>query len=121
MRFLIDADLPRDIAGLLASYGHVGIDARAVGLRKADDPEIAAYARDNSLALLTGDWGFSDIRVYPPGQYHGIVVVGLPADSTVGIIISVIRVLLNLPDLVALLPGRLAIVEKNRVRLRPPP
>ena len=28
MRFLIDADLPRDSAAVLVSYGHVEIDVR---------------------------------------------------------------------------------------------
>ena len=121
MRFLIDADLPRDIVGLIATYAHVGIDARDVGLRHAEDSEIAAYALQDRLCILTGDWGFSDIRVYPPSQYNGIVVVGLPVHATKSTIELAIRGLLDRPDIIALLPGRLAIVEKNRMRLRPPP
>jgi predicted nuclease of predicted toxin-antitoxin system len=121
MRFLIDADLPRDTAALLASYGHVGIDVRDIGLGRAVDPDIAAHARTGGLCIVTADWGFSDIRVYPPQLYSGIVVLGLPPMATGPVILEVFRVLLDRPDLVALLPGRLAIVEKNRVRLRPPP
>jgi predicted nuclease of predicted toxin-antitoxin system len=121
MRFLIDADLPRDTATLISSFGHVGIDARDIGMRHAEDPEIAAYAMQNRLCLLTGDWGFSDIRIYPPERYAGIVVIGLPAHSTGRMILRALQFLLDHPDLIALLPGRLAIVEKNRVRLRPPP
>jgi len=68
MRFVIDADLPRDVVARLASYGHVGIDVRDIGMRRAEDPEIAAYALKNGLCLLTGDWGFSDIRIYPPDR-----------------------------------------------------
>ncbi|HEX4793452.1 MAG TPA: DUF5615 family PIN-like protein [Humisphaera sp.] len=120
MRFLIDADLPRDTAILLASFGHVAFDVRDVGMRHAQDPEIAAYALQNQLCILTGDWGFSDVRVYPPEQYFGIVVIGLPARATGPTILGAIRRFLERPDLVALLPHRLAIVEKNRVRLRPP-
>lgn len=121
MRFLIDADLPRDVAALLASHGHVGIDVRDAGMRRAKDPEIAAYAIQNGLCIVTGDWGFSDIRVYPPERYAGIVVLGLPAHSTGIMILQSLRFLLENPNLVALIPGRLAIIEKNRVRLRPPP
>jgi hypothetical protein len=121
MRFLIDADLPRDIGTLLASYGHVGIDIRDVGLGRAKDPHVASYAMENGLCIVTGDWGFSDIRVYPPDQHAGIVVIGLPAHATRPAILRTFAFLLDRPDLVALLPGRLAIVEKNRIRLRPPP
>ena len=121
MRFLIDADLPRDTAGLLASYGHVGIDVRDIGMRHAEDAEVAAYAVQNALCILTGDWGFSDIRIYPPQRYVGIVVIGLRADATGPAILRTLRPLLERPDLIALLPGRLAIVESHRLRLRPPP
>jgi predicted nuclease of predicted toxin-antitoxin system len=121
MRFLIDADLPRETASLLASYGHVGIDIRDIGMRRADDSEVAAYALKNGLCLVTGDWGFSDIRIYPPERYSGIVVIGLPAHSTGKLMLSILRSLLDAAELVAMLPGRLAIIEKNRLRLRPPP
>jgi hypothetical protein len=121
MRFLVDADLPRDSNALLASYGHVGIDVRDIGMRKARDHEIAAYALQNSLCIATGDWGFSDVRTYPPERYAGIVVIGVPAHATRPAILRTFALLLDRPDLVALLPGRLAIVEKNRIRLRPPP
>jgi predicted nuclease of predicted toxin-antitoxin system len=121
MRFLIDADLPRDTAALLASYGHVGIDVRDIGMRQSKDSEIAEYALRQGLCILTGDWGFSDIRIYPPPNYAGIVVIGLPVHSTGAMILGTLRLLLEDANLISLLPRRLAIVEKNRVRLRPPP
>src|SRR5437867_269726 len=121
MRFLIDADLPRDTAALLVSYGHVAIDVRDIGMRRAEDSEIANYAKQNGLCILTGDWVFSDVRVYPPQDYAGIVVLGLPARATGSQLLQVLRVLLERPDVISLLPGRLAIVESNRVRLRPRP
>ena len=66
MRFLIDADLPRRTAGLLKTYGHEPVDVRDVGLGGASDEQVAAYARANRMCLLTGDFGFADIRNYPP-------------------------------------------------------
>jgi predicted nucleic acid-binding protein len=121
MRFLVDADLPRDTAALLEEYGHVGIDVRDIRLRSADDSVIANYALANQLCILTADWGFSDIRVFPPDRFAGIVVLGLPARATGAATLDLLRVLLDRPDLIDLLYGRLAIVEIHRVRLRPPP
>lgn len=120
MRFLIDADLPRDTVGLLASYGHVAIDARDVGLRTAPDPDVARYAREHDLILVTADWGFGDVRVYPPGTSPGIVVLGLPDRATGREILRVLRTLLDDAQAVAKLPGRLAVVERGRIRFRPP-
>jgi predicted nuclease of predicted toxin-antitoxin system len=119
MRFLIDADLPRSTQQLLESYGHVAIDVRDIGLGRAKDDEIARYAQSNGFCLITGDWGFSDIRHYSPQQHAGIVVVGVSDGATPPQIMAVIRSLLERDDLVVKLPGRLAIVEKGRVRLRP--
>jgi len=82
MDFLVDADLPRNTAALLISYSHGAVDVRDVGMRHAKDPEIAAYALRERLCLLSADWGFSDIRHFPPEQYHGIVVLGLPVHAT---------------------------------------
>ncbi len=120
MRFLIDADLPRATSVLLASYGQGAADVRDLGMGRAKDPDIARYARQENMCLLSADWGFSDIRRFPPEQYHGIVVLGLPPDATGNETLSVLRVLLERPDIVERLPGRLAVVEKARIRLRPP-
>jgi len=90
MQFLIDADLPRSTKALLESYGHIAIDLRDIGMRRAKDSQIAQHAQANGLCLLTGDWGFSDIRIFPPEQYAGIVIVGAP-HATASQILSIIR------------------------------
>lgn len=90
-------------------------------MSRATDPEIARYARDNRLCILTGDWGFADIRAYRPGDYYGIIVVGVPDLATPVEIFEVLESLLDRPDLVSLLAGRLAIVERHKIRLRPSP
>ena len=86
---------------------------------RADDPDIAAHARSNQLCLLTEDWGFADIRVYPPANYHGIVVIET-VDGGVDEKLAAFRNLLERPEIVAALPGRLAIVRPTSTRLRPP-
>jgi hypothetical protein len=75
VRFLIDADPPRSTKALLEKFGHEAIDVRDIGLRSAKDPVIARYAQDHHACLLTGDFGFADIRNYPPESYYGIVVL----------------------------------------------
>jgi predicted nuclease of predicted toxin-antitoxin system len=88
-------------------------------MQAAGDPEIAAYAKQNGLALLSEDWGFADIRTYPPQDYPGIVV--FEADNAgIDEKVATLRNLLDRPEIVQALPGRLAIVTATRVRLRPP-
>ncbi len=116
MRFLIDADLPYATAALLASYGHVSIDVRDVALKA--DHDIGVRAKTEHLCLLTGDFGFADIRRYPPHEYSGLAVFEIPEHARRPQILELVRSLLEQPDIVAKLPGRLAIIEPGRIRLR---
>ncbi|NOZ20469.1 MAG: hypothetical protein GXP25_05200 [Planctomycetes bacterium] len=79
MRFLIDEDLPRATGDLLRRHGHEAVDVRDIGLRGAQDSQLASYVQEKDLCLVTGDFDFSDIRNYPPSQYAGIVSWGLRA------------------------------------------
>ena len=118
MRFLVDEDLPRSTTNLLRRYGHEASDVRDIGLRGAKDPQIASYARSEGLCLVTGDFDFSDIRNYPPAQYHGIVVLGVPRNATASFIIDLLEGFLKQDALVSESPGKLAIVEAGRIRVR---
>ena len=119
LRFLIDADLPRSAKTLLEKFGHEAIDVRDIGLRSAKDAVIARYAQDHQACLLTGDFGFADIRNYPPETYYGIVVLGLPRDATAAFILHLIEEILGQSEVLARLPRKLGIVEAGRIRLRP--
>ena len=81
MHFLIDADLPRSLKSVIERYGHEATDVRDIGLGSAKDPAIAAYAQSHHICLMTGDFGFADIRNYVPAAYTGLVVLELPHSS----------------------------------------
>lgn len=118
MRFLIDEDLPRSVGDLLRRYGHEAVDVRDIGLRGAKDSQIAFYAQNKSLCIVTGDFDFSDIRNYPPKEYAGIVVLSIPKDATAPFILNLLEAFLQQNELIPKLPGRLAIVEPGRAMVR---
>ena len=118
MQFLIDENLPRSTSDLLRCYGHETIDVRDIGLRGAKDSQIAFYAQSKGLCLVTGDFDFSDIRNYPPAQYAGLIVLGIPRDATALFILNLLEGFLKQDKLVSELPGKLAIVEPGRIRIR---
>jgi predicted nuclease of predicted toxin-antitoxin system len=118
MRFLVDEDLPRSADSLLRKFGHDCFDARDVGLRGAKDPVVAAWAKSKGTGILTGDTDFLDVRKYPPADYAGIVVLRIPSWATATFILRMIESFLTREDLVAQVPGKLAIVSPGRVRLR---
>jgi predicted nuclease of predicted toxin-antitoxin system len=119
MRFLLDANMPRSAVGAVQRLGHEAVDVRDVGLGGADDAQIAIYAKEHKLALVTRDFDFSDVRNYPPADYTGIIVLELPDDAIASTVVKVLESLLSQPELLAHVPGRLAIVESWRVRFRP--
>jgi predicted nuclease of predicted toxin-antitoxin system len=120
MRLLIDANLPRAAIGVCRKFGHQVEFARDIGMAAAPDEQIAARARESGAALLTRDLDFSDVRRYPPDQYQGIVVLRLPDTAVAQEIVGVLERFLMDPGFLGQLAGRLAIVEVNRVRFRPP-
>ena len=91
---------------------------RDFDLRGAKDSQIAAYAQSEGLCLVTGDFDFSDIRNYPPGDYAGLVILKLPRIATASFILNLLESFLQKGDLVAQMPGKLAIVELGRARIR---
>lgn len=118
MRALIDADLPRSTKRLFEHKGHDALDIRDTPLRQAEDPAIARFAQDQKRAIITGDFGFADVRNYPPCDYQGIVVIEVPRNATARCILSIVEAFLEQEQLVAQLVGKLAIVEAGRVRIR---
>jgi len=120
MRFLIDANLPRSAIGTLAAHGHHVEFARDIGLAAAPDAQIAERIRQTGDALLTRDLDFADVRHYPPEQYGGIVVLRLPDHFTAAEIVKVLDRFLTDRRFVENLRGRLAIVDNDRARFRPP-
>jgi predicted nuclease of predicted toxin-antitoxin system len=119
VRFLVDADLPRSSKGLVQRYGHEATDVREIGLGKAEDFEIAAYAQAQGVCLITGDFDFADIRNYPLEACSGIVVMELPRNTTASLILHRIEGFLPQSEMLSQVQGRLVIVEPGRVRLRP--
>src|SRR5208283_743507 len=120
MRFLIDANLPRAAIAVVQSLGHQVEFTRDIGLASATDEQIAQHALQYLAALLTRDLDFADIRRYPPDRYSGIVVLRLPDIVVAEEIAAAVKRFLSEPGFIASLAGRLAVVEGDRVRFRPP-
>ncbi|MCL4499995.1 MAG: DUF5615 family PIN-like protein [Chloroflexi bacterium] len=87
-------------------------------MRDAKDAQIARHAQEQRLCLLTADQDFADVRNYPPSHYSGIVVLSLPRNATSRYINNLLHGFLAHETVLTQLPGKLAIVEPGRVRLR---
>ena len=115
MRCKIDENMPIDAAQLLRASGLECDTVYDEALSGARDERVAERCRVERRALLTLDLDFADIRAYPPGEYHGIVVLR-PSE------VDRTRVLHLLGRIVPLLDheslsGALWIVDEHRVRI----
>jgi predicted nuclease of predicted toxin-antitoxin system len=119
-RFLLDANLPRMAVDAVRDAGHLAEFARDIGLGGASDATIAAHARATRAALVTRDLDFADVRQYPPEHYEGIVVLRLSDNAVASEIAGAVRRFVSADEFLRELRGRLAIVEHDRVRFRPP-
>ena len=103
------------MAAFFAEAGHDAatvIDQQMGGGR---DHDIAAVCLNEGRALVTLDLDFSDIRVYPPQRYPGIVVLRVPSQLREDLLEVGARLLENLTSS---LQGQLWIVEDSRIRIR---
>ncbi len=116
MYFKIDENLPVEAAELLRDAGHTAAtihDQKMVGY---PDPDVASVCQQERRALVTLDLDFSDIRVYPPDQYHGIIILRTRINAkpfALALVQSIIPLLGQEP-----IDGRLWIVDERRVRIR---
>lgn len=102
VRFKTDENLPVSV-----------LDQRLSG---ANDADLALVCVREQRVLITLDTDFADIRRYPPDQLEGVIVLRPRAQSKQSVLAMLQRVLPLLER--ESLPGRLWIVEDERIRIR---
>ena len=116
-RFVVDESMPRSTASELRQVGYWAEDVRDVSLRGADDDCVFQHAQAQRSTLVTADLDFADIRRFPLGTHHGIVVVRVPDVLPTWVVnAELIQALQQLQG--QSLCGALVIVELGRVRVR---
>lgn len=115
MRFKFDENLPTEMASLFEVAGHDSVTVFDQRMNGAADPDLAAACLLESRVIVTLDMDFTDIRVYPPQSYSGIVVIR-PSRQSRDHLLEIGSTLLG--ELTDSMPGQLWIVEESRIRIR---
>jgi predicted nuclease of predicted toxin-antitoxin system len=116
MKFKIDENLPQEFASALRSAGHDALTVLDQGLVGAADQEIARRCRDEERVLMSLDLDFSDMRIYPPGQYAGIIVFRVRHQDK-NFLMNILGKIIPIIEREPLL-NSLWIVEENKIRIR---
>ena len=116
MRFKIDENLPAEFVEMLRAATH---DARSVldeGLGGVADDRVAQVCRAEDRAIVTLDLDFADIRVYPPHEQAGLIVLRVD-DQRKRHLLAVFEQVVEMLD-TEVLTGRLWVVDERGVRIR---
>lgn len=116
MRFKTDENLHPEVAAYLLKHRHDAVTVWDEGLRGKPDTQIIETCRRERRALLTLDVGFGSIRIYPPEENHGIIVLRLD-DQSREHVLAVLPQLLYLMQ-TELVEKRLWVVDERGVRIR---
>jgi predicted nuclease of predicted toxin-antitoxin system len=116
MKFKSDENLPIDVAEELRQAGFDAMTVAEQQLAGQPDGRVADVCRAEGRALITLDLDFSDIRVYPPSGYSGIIVLR-PSVQTIASILRLIRKIISMLSAEPL-AGHLWIVDDGQVRIR---
>ena len=77
MKFKLDENLPAELNPLLRQRGHEAHSVRDEHLEGSPDEAIAQTCHSEQRILITLDLDFADIRLYPPEESPGIIVLRL--------------------------------------------
>jgi predicted nuclease of predicted toxin-antitoxin system len=116
MKFKTDENMPVEVAQILAQHEHDALSVIDQKLAGHPDRELASVCRAEQRAFVTLDLDFADVRVYPPSQYAGLIVLRPRAQNIPAIerlAEQMVQYLVSEP-----LAGHLWIVEEQRVRIR---
>ena len=115
MRFKVDESLHVEVADLLRTQQHDAFTVFDQGLRGREDRDIADMCRSEGRVLLSVDLDFSNILMFPPENYPGLIVLRLRKKGRLAVRRVVTRVIDHLSR--EPLEGRLWIVDEHRIRI----
>jgi predicted nuclease of predicted toxin-antitoxin system len=116
MRIKVDEDLPNIIVDMLREKGHEADSVFHQGMSGWKDPQLWQRIQGEGLFLITADKGFADIRVYPPGSHHGVMLLR-PDQDGIRPLIQLLDKVLQSYDLSSL-EGNTTVVTPRGVRIR---
>lgn len=116
MRLYADECVYAKTIRLLRERSHDVLTVYDEGLEQADDDALLVRARQQKRVFLTRDKDFSNILLYPPVEYYGIIVLRMNVRDEVLVHGLLLNFLNDKSDLDLI--GKLAIISKDKVRVR---
>jgi len=119
VKIKLDENLSRHLKPLLEKLEHDVCTVLDENLLSQPDTRIGAAAKAEGRILFTLDLEFGDLRKYPPGGHHGVILFRPYSMGPLGVnqFIAGFVAQVDLLDF----SGCVVIVEPDKVRVRRPP
>ncbi len=117
MKLFLDENISPLHARELRADGYDALGVVEAGLSGASDERVLAFAIDEDRILVTLDADFANILRFPSENSPGLVRLRLHPPTEPAIRDTLRKALLLLKNVE--LRGRLAVVEPNKIRIRP--
>jgi predicted nuclease of predicted toxin-antitoxin system len=95
LKIKVDEDLPKAVTESLRRVIPDTLTVLDEGLSGALDPKLWDIAQGEGRFLITGDNAFANIRKYPPGTHHGVLLLR-PNDNGIFQVLTLIEDVLKL-------------------------
>jgi predicted nuclease of predicted toxin-antitoxin system len=118
VRFKVDEDLPRQIAQVLTDRGNNATTVVEQGWQGLPDEILWQQIQAEGRWLITGDKGFADLRLHPPGTHAGVILLR-PQEESRRAYLDLVEAALDRLDLDNL-PGAVVVVTHRGLRIRRP-
>lgn len=116
MRIKVDEDLPVAVVQLLRTQGYDAVGVVEQGMGGWKDPVLWSAVQEEARFFVTADKGFGDVRLYPPGDHGGVLLLRPNEDGIRPVLELTSEVLANY-RLEALI-GLLIIATPRSIRIR---
>ncbi len=116
LKVTVDEDLPRQAVQLLKEHGYDAASVIEQGMGGWKDSQLWLAVQKDERFLVTADKGFGDIRIYPPGNHYGVLLLR-PDEDGIRPLLELLQQVLNsykLEDLV----GTTMVASPRGIRLR---
>ena len=119
MRIKLDENLPATLRTDLEALGHDVDTVPDEGFGGREDPDVWRAAQSASRTLITQDLDFSDVRAFPPGTHHGLILVRLREPGRAALRARVAHAFQT--ENVEAWTGALVVISDRKVRVRVAP
>jgi predicted nuclease of predicted toxin-antitoxin system len=118
LKIKVDEDLPKAVAESIRRVIPDTLTVVDEGLSGILDPGLWDTAQGEGRFLITGDKAFANIRKYPPGTHHGVLLLR-PNENGILQMLKLIDDVLKLSNLEDL-SGCIAVASPGRLKVRRP-